>query len=111
VLRLQLTKRGFDKAMDVLQEERQKDPTFQPAEHELNDWGYRVMSSGHNKDALEIFNLNVVLYPNSWNAYDSYGESLAKDGLKEEAIKMYRKSVELNPRNEGGKKALERLMK
>jgi hypothetical protein len=32
-------------------------------------------------------------------------------GQKEEAIKSYKKSVELNPNNTGGKKILESLLK
>ncbi len=110
-LRIQLKKRGFEKAVEVVKEEKKKDLTFQPAENDLNDWAYRMMSIGQNKDAMEIFKLNVSLYPKSWNVYDSYGESLLKDGQKEEALKMYRKSVELNPNNRGGKKVLEQLMK
>ena len=109
-LRIQLTKRGFDKAMEVVKEEKKKDVNFQPAENDLNDWAYRMMSNGQNKEAMEIFKLNVSLYPKSWNVYDSYGESLLKDGQKEEAIKMYQKSIDMNPNNQGGKKALERLV-
>ena len=69
-----------------------------------------MLSNRQNKEALEIFKLNVWLYPDSWNAYDSYGEALANNGQKEEAIKMYKKSVDLNPGNENGKKILERLL-
>jgi len=36
---------------------------------------------------------------------------LLKIGKKEEAIKMYKRSVELNPGNEGGKKILAELLK
>ena len=53
---------------------------------------------------------NVDLFPLSWNSYDSYGEILLKTGKKEEAIKMYQKSIELNPNNEGGKKILKELL-
>lgn len=88
---------------------RKKDPTFKPDENELNDWAYRVMSSDRTADALALFQLNAHLYPESWNVYDSLGEALLKLGQKEEAIRMYRKSVELNPNNNGGKKVLERL--
>ncbi len=61
--------------------------------------------------ALEVFKLNVELNTDSWNAYDSYGESLLKNGQKEEAVKMYKKSVELNPNNENGKKILKEISK
>ena len=111
LLRVELNKRGYAKAMEVVNEQKKKDPAFQPVEHELNDWAYRMMSKGQDKEALEIFKLNVSLFPDSWNVYDSYGEVLWKVGQKEEAIKMYTKSVALNPDNQGGKRALEQLTK
>lgn len=111
-LHMQLRKRGFDQAIDVVSEWKKKDPNFQPAETDLNDWGYRMLNGGGNaKHALEIFKLAVTLYPDSWNAYDSYGEALVKNGKKDEAISMYKKSIELNPANQGGKKMLEQLSK
>jgi tetratricopeptide (TPR) repeat protein len=110
-LRIQLRKGGFENTNKVYEELKKQDNNFKPDETEMNDWAYRLMSAGHNKDALEIFKLNVLLYPNSWNVYDSYGESLLKNGQKEEAIKMNQKSVDLNPNNQGGKRILERISK
>ncbi len=49
--------------------------------------------------------------PNSWNTYDSLGEGYALAGDKKLAIKNYKKSLELNPENETGKKALAILEK
>jgi len=34
---------------------------------------------------------------------------LAKNGKKQEAVFMYKKSLELNPKNEGGEQALKQL--
>ena len=81
------------------------------SEYNLNVWGYELFAAGENAKALEILKLNVALNPLSWNAYDSYGEALLKNNQKEEAIKMYKKSIELNPENEGGKKMLEELLR
>ena len=110
-LRIQLRKQGFEKAIEVVSEEKKKNPEFQPGENDLNDWGYRLMSKGQDKEAQEIFKLNIYLYPQSWNTYDSYGEVLLKNGQKEEGIKMYKKSIEMNPDNQNGKKVLERILK
>jgi CubicO group peptidase (beta-lactamase class C family) len=96
---------------------------YQLSEDEMNIIGYDFMGGSNNpnpykfpeeqkyKEALEILKINVELFPNSWNAYDSYGEILLKVGQKETAIKMYQKSVELNPKNTGGQKILEQLLK
>ena len=110
-LKINLQKIGFDQAIKVVNEQIKKKPYFKPNEFDINEWAYRMMQKGQIKNALEIFKLNVYLFPNSWNAYDSYGEVLLKDNNKEEAIKMYKKSIDLNSKNENGKKVLENLLK
>ncbi len=107
-LRIELKKRGFDQVMTIYKELKQKD-AFKPNEFEINDWGYRLMSSGKINEAKALFHLNTVLYPESWNVYDSYGEALMLNKENKEAIAMYKKSVEMNPNNEGGKRALQRI--
>jgi CubicO group peptidase (beta-lactamase class C family) len=109
ILRTQLSKRGFAQAMEVIREEKKKNAWFNVTETAINEWGYRVLATGQHKKALDIFKLNVTLHPTSWNVYDSYGEALLKNGQKEEAIKMYERSLELNPNNEGGRKVLKDL--
>jgi len=110
-LRMQIKKRGFDNVIGIAKDFRKKDPTYTVPETELNDWGYRLMSKHQLKEAIAIFELVTWLYPDSWNAYDSYGESLMYNGQKAEAIKMYQKSVTMYPGNTNGKRALEKLMK
>ncbi|NUN99225.1 MAG: serine hydrolase [Saprospiraceae bacterium] len=68
-------------------------------EGELNALGYNYLQAGKVKEALTIFNVNVLEFPNSSNVYDSYGEALMKDGQKELAIENYNKSLELDPTN------------
>ncbi|MFD2936688.1 serine hydrolase [Spirosoma flavum] len=110
-LHMQLRERGFDHAIDVANDEKKKNSDFNPSEDDLNDWAYRLMSRGQLKEALGIFNLNVSLFPKSWNVYDSYGEALLKNGQEKEAIAMYRKSIALNPDNQNGKKIVEQISK
>ena len=43
------------------------------------------------------------------NVYDSYGEALLLAGRNEEARKMYKKSLELNPQNERGRQILQSI--
>ena len=110
-LRINLKKMGFEKAIELTDAEMKKNASFTPNEFELNEWGYRMMSKNQLQPAVEIFKLNVHLFPNSWNAYDSYAECLMNIGNKTEAIQMYEKSIELNPGNEHGKKVLAQLLK
>ena len=105
-LRKNLREKGFDKAIEFVKKEQQINPEFKPTDDELNNWAYRMMSNNQQKEALEIFKLNVYLFPKSWNAYDSYGEILLKMGDRNKAIEMYKKSIDLNPNNENGKKIL-----
>jgi hypothetical protein len=81
------------------------------AENEFNAMGYRLMGAGNMEAALEIFKLNVELYPKSANVYDSLGEAYLKLGDNENASTNYRKSLELNPENNNAKEALRRLEK
>jgi pimeloyl-ACP methyl ester carboxylesterase len=85
------------------------DNEYRHSENDLNNWGYDFFSKNQLEKALTVFKLNVLLHPSSWNVYDSYGEALMRKGDKEEATRMYQKSVELNPRNENGKRMLEEL--
>jgi tetratricopeptide (TPR) repeat protein len=78
-------------------------------ENEFNALGYRLMGAGEMKEAIEIFKLNVELYPKSANAYDSLGEAYMKGGDKQKAIKNYKKSLELNPKNTNAKEMLKKL--
>jgi hypothetical protein len=56
-----------------------------------------------------VFKLNVTLFPESWNVFDSLGEAYAADGNKELAIKNYERSIELNPKNDSGIATLKKL--
>ena len=65
---------------------------------------------GREDEAVGVFELNTVLYPGSSNAFDSLGEAYVSHGRKEDAIRSYRKALELDPKNENAKAALERLV-
>ena len=50
-------------------------------------------------EAIKIFELNVEMFPEAFNPYDSLGEAYMIKGDKKLAIKNYAKSLELNPQN------------
>ncbi|NIM91498.1 MAG: tetratricopeptide repeat protein [Candidatus Aminicenantes bacterium] len=80
-------------------------------EASLNGIGYYLMNSGKIHEAIEVFKLNVEVFPKSFNAYDSLGEAYMKNGDKENAILNYRKSLELNPDNNNAREMLKRFEK
>ena len=79
------------------------------AEARLNTLGYTLRRQNKLPEAIAIFKVNVELYPNSWNVYDSLGEAYMANGDKELAITNYKKSLELNPKNSGGVQMLKKL--
>jgi tetratricopeptide (TPR) repeat protein len=60
-------------------------------------------------DAIEIFKLNVEMFPDKSNPYDSLGEAYLADGQKDLALVNYKKSVELDPKNVNGVKVINQL--
>ncbi|WP_373517457.1 tetratricopeptide repeat protein [Pricia sp.] len=86
-------------------------PTTNPqmVENLFNTAGYSFLGENKINEALEIFKLNVTLYPDSWNTYDSLGEAYAASGNKKLAIENYLKSLELNPENDNGREWLSKL--
>jgi len=68
-------------------------------ETELNILGYQLLQMKKLADAIEIFKLNVEIYPQASNPYDSLGEAYMLHGDKELAIASYKRSLELNPKN------------
>lgn len=78
-------------------------------ENVLNRLGYMEMNKGKLGEALEIFKLNVDKHPGSANAYDSLGEAFLKSGDTENAVRYYRKSLELNPENDNARAVLIKL--
>jgi CubicO group peptidase (beta-lactamase class C family) len=106
-----LVKEGIAEAGNLLKQLKQDTLNYALSEYEMNLLGYQLMGNGMDDLAFEVFKTDIALFPKSWNVYDSYGEILLKLARKDEAIKMYQKSIELNPENENGKKVLLSLQK
>jgi len=106
-----MMKEGVSKANTLLETIKKDSLHYYLNEDEMNLLGYQFLWNNMNDKAYEVLKLNLELFPASWNSYDSYGEILLKIGRKEEAIKMYKRSIELNPNNDGGKKVLEQIAK
>ncbi|MFZ0452752.1 MAG: DUF2911 domain-containing protein [Ignavibacteriaceae bacterium] len=62
-------------------------------ENEMNMIGYQFVFAKQLDKAIEIFKKNAVQHPDSWNVYDSLGETYAANGDKELAIENYQKAL------------------
>lgn len=79
-------------------------------ESDLNNLGYRLLMKAKNPvGALEIMKLNVELYPESANVYDSIGEIYMELGNTKQAIQNYEKSLKLNPKNTNAEEMLKKI--
>jgi tetratricopeptide (TPR) repeat protein len=81
---------------------------FLPPENEINSIGYYHINNDVKK-ALLFFKLNVKNYLTSSNAFDSLGEVYVLLGDKKNALKNYKESLRLNPRNDNAKEMIHKL--
>jgi CubicO group peptidase (beta-lactamase class C family) len=105
-----MVKEGIPAARKLLARLKNDSLHYSLSEYEMNLLAYQFMGDGKDDFAYEIFKTDLELFPGSWNVYDSYAEILLKMGRKEESIRMYQKSMELNPQNENGKMMLEKIL-
>jgi CubicO group peptidase (beta-lactamase class C family) len=78
-------------------------------EREMNMNGISMFFNNYKAKGMEVLRLNTVLFPNSANIYDSMAMALADLGDKPNAILMYKKALELNPKLTGSINALKKL--
>ncbi len=82
-----------------LLESKKKEPEYNISEIAINTIGYSLIEEKKLKEALEFFKINTELFPNSSNAFDSYGECLLLIGKVKVGLAAYKKSLELDPSN------------
>ena len=80
-------------------------------ERTINALGYRLLGRKKMKEAIEIFRLNVEIYPKSANTYDSLAEAHMTNGNKELAVEFYKKALEVDPKYPNAQYAIEFLKK
>jgi tetratricopeptide (TPR) repeat protein len=107
--RAEVGRQGFDHAPSIYAAMQKDEPDFKLEEDSLNFWAYTLMGENHLPEATELFKLEVQLFPNSSNAYDSLAEAYMNAGQKQLAIDNYKKSLELNPMNDNAKEKLKVL--
>jgi len=104
-----LLEKEIDSFLEIINKGNTDNQGYDVSELSINDLGLELAIEGRENDALKILKLNTEKYPDAFNTYDSYGQILLLTGDKENAIKAYEKSLELNPDNENAKKVLSGL--
>lgn len=65
-------------------------------ERELNSLGYVLLEQGKKAEALKIFQVNAILYPESANVLSSLGEGYYENADHQNAVVTLEKALELN---------------
>jgi CubicO group peptidase (beta-lactamase class C family) len=101
---------GAESTLREYRERRRARPSTESiTEDQMNRCGLDLLRMGRVEDAIEVLKQNVADHPESFNVYDSLGEAYAVHGDRDLAIRNYERSIELNPRNQGGIDALATL--
>jgi tetratricopeptide (TPR) repeat protein len=107
-----LKNNNFEKAMEGYLKIKKIDSLDSSLnENNFNDLGYKELRDKNYKQALNIFKINMELYPASSNVYDSYADALKVSGDTLEAIKYYKKSLAIDSGNRNAKRFVEKYDK
>jgi len=71
--------------------------------------GSSLMSQDLSEKSIEVFELIVEKFPNSYEAHNYLGQVYSLVGKNEDAIKAYKRAIELNQENEFGAEQLKKL--
>ena len=102
----------YDKALTAFKTIKEKD-SLNPnvSERRLNTLAYRFLRNEEYDEAKELFKINMALYPNSSNVYDSMSDLYFSKKDTVNAIIYYKKALAINPENRSSKARLNRLTK
>lgn len=77
----------------------------------LNKIGYAFLQEKSIENAIMVFRENVKLFPNNANTWDSLGEAYFMNLDKENALKSYKKALEIDSNLESAKAMIQKLEK
>jgi dienelactone hydrolase len=87
---------GLRKAEQMFADTRRADPkAVLFSEAIMNRIAYGSLAAGDIEGAIALFQMNVAVYPNSPNVYDSLGDAYLADGQKDLARQNAQKALEL----------------
>ncbi len=103
-----LEDKDYDKALASFLEIKKQDSTSAIIdEHKFNRLGYDFLGKKDYDNAIAVFKMNVALYPNSDNVYDSLADAYLRSGDSLQAFTNYSKAYELNTGNNRAERYIE----
>lgn len=101
---------GFRDLIPLYKKTLAKHPKLKLQEGMLNNLGLRLsFNAGKLEQGINVFLLAVHIYPNSANLYDSLALAYLYNNDIKNAIANYKRSLELNPKNQNAINRLKKL--
>lgn len=102
--------KGFDAGYQLMKKAFSDAPSnYYIHPYEIHGIGYTRQKEGDLKTALEIFKFSIELYPDNFHLFDSLGEVYLELGDKSNALKSYKKALEINPKLSSALEAVKKL--
>jgi len=92
-----LAAEGFDQAIPLYAQFAAQDAGFKLGLNNIYGWGARLAQLGRPAQAREIFRLGAHLHPKEVAMVDGLAEMQARTGQVQEALRSYRRVLELDP--------------
>ena len=108
----QYRKKGIKAALDDYGDLKKKyydRGAYDFGEGSLNGFGYEILGKNDPPSAIQVFQLNTQIYPQSANVWDSLAEAYMKLGDRQKARENYEKALTLDPKNENAKESLKKI--
>lgn len=107
-----LENKEFDKALlGYLDIQKEDSTSVFINEIDFNRKGYELLREKKYQDAINVFKINVALYPKSDNVYDSLADAYLRNGDSLLAFNNYKKALELNTGNDRAKEYIKKYSK
>jgi len=79
------------------------------SEADLNLLGYQLLDARRFEAAIALLGLNATEHLRSSNAHDSLGEAYMRAGRREQALRSFRRALEIDPKNANARNLLMQL--
>ena len=105
---MHLKNKNYDKALaGYLEIQKQDSTSILINEKEFNSLGYKLLREEEYENAIELFEMNVALYPESDNVYDSLADAYVRSGDSLQAFNNYKIALKFNSENRRAKQFTE----